>query len=94
MDYSQPKAMLQNMRLPADPRFWSALVGTTICAFLERAADLVSFYIPVSSFYVCSDQIPTFHPEYGRFMLESTPGSPYGASLKDLLGVEGNMRLR
>ncbi|ETS65023.1 hypothetical protein PaG_00475 [Moesziomyces aphidis] len=39
-------------------------------------------------------QIPTFHPEYGRFMLESTPGSPYGASPKELRGVERNMRLR
>lgn len=35
-----------------------------------------------------------FHPEYGRYMLESTPGAPYGASLKDLLTVEENMKLR
>lgn len=41
-----------------------------------------------------ASQIPTFHPEYGRFMLESTPGSPYGASPKELRGVERNMRLR
>lgn len=39
-------------------------------------------------------QIPKFHPEYGRYMLESTPGAPYGATLKDLLTVEPNMRLR
>ncbi|KDQ57449.1 hypothetical protein JAAARDRAFT_35163 [Jaapia argillacea MUCL 33604] len=38
--------------------------------------------------------IPTFHPEYGRYMLESTPGSPYTGSLQDLLSVEGNMRYR
>ncbi|KAF8322226.1 glutamate-cysteine ligase catalytic subunit [Clavulina sp. PMI_390] len=38
--------------------------------------------------------IPTFHPEYGRYMLESTPGSPYTASLKDLMSVETNMRYR
>ncbi|KAH8119161.1 glutamate-cysteine ligase catalytic subunit [Phellopilus nigrolimitatus] len=38
--------------------------------------------------------IPTFHPEYGRYMLESTPGSPYTGSLADLLSVEGNMRYR
>ncbi|PWN53196.1 GCS-domain-containing protein [Violaceomyces palustris] len=37
---------------------------------------------------------PTFHPEFGRFMLESTPGSPYGASPNELKRVEGNMRLR
>ncbi|KDE03374.1 glutamate-cysteine ligase catalytic subunit [Microbotryum lychnidis-dioicae p1A1 Lamole] len=38
--------------------------------------------------------IPVFHPEYGRYMLESTPGAPYGATLEDLLSVEGNMRFR
>lgn len=38
--------------------------------------------------------IPVFHPEYGRYMLESTPGMPYGATLNDLLSVEGNMSFR
>lgn len=37
---------------------------------------------------------PTFHPEYGRYMLESTPGAPYTGSLADLLSVESNMRYR
>jgi len=38
--------------------------------------------------------VPTFHPEYGRYMLESTPGAPYSGSLKDLTSVERNMRFR
>lgn len=38
--------------------------------------------------------VPTFHPEYGRYMLESTPGSPYTGSIRDLLSVESNMRYR
>ncbi|KAM0752181.1 GCS-domain-containing protein [Meredithblackwellia eburnea MCA 4105] len=38
--------------------------------------------------------IPVFHPEYGRYMLESTPGMPYGATIEDLLTVEGNMAFR
>ncbi len=38
--------------------------------------------------------VPTFHPEYGRFMLESTPGSPYTGEIRDLLSVESNMRYR
>ncbi|RXW21302.1 hypothetical protein EST38_g4569 [Candolleomyces aberdarensis] len=44
----------------------------------------------------CPDDIspPTFHPEYGRYMLESTPGSPYTGSIGDLLSVESNMRYR
>ncbi|EEB05961.1 glutamate-cysteine ligase Gcs1 [Schizosaccharomyces japonicus yFS275] len=37
---------------------------------------------------------PTFHPEYGRYMVESTPGAPYGSTLEDLLNVEANMLMR
>lgn len=38
--------------------------------------------------------VPLFHPEYGRFMLESTPGAPYSNKVTDLLTVECNMRYR
>ncbi|EIN11676.1 glutamate-cysteine ligase catalytic subunit [Punctularia strigosozonata HHB-11173 SS5] len=38
--------------------------------------------------------MPTFHPEYGRYMLESTPGAPYSGAICDLLSVEDNMRFR
>ncbi|QRV94293.1 glutamate-cysteine ligase catalytic subunit [Ceratobasidium sp. AG-Ba] len=38
--------------------------------------------------------VPTFHPEYGRYMLESTPGSPYNGTVSNLLAVEKNMRYR
>ncbi|KAI6033155.1 glutamate-cysteine ligase-domain-containing protein [Pisolithus orientalis] len=41
-----------------------------------------------------STSVPKFHPEYGRYMLESTPGSPYTGSIADLLSVEANMRYR
>jgi hypothetical protein len=41
-----------------------------------------------------SVSVPKFHPEYGRYMLESTPGNPYTDSIGDLLSVEGNMRYR
>lgn len=40
------------------------------------------------------DVLPTFHPEYGRYMLEATPGAPYGPSLNDLLGVLPDMQMR
>jgi glutamate--cysteine ligase catalytic subunit len=36
----------------------------------------------------------SWKPEYARYMLEATPGRPFGSSLKDLLCVEANMRLR
>ncbi|CAO3626794.1 unnamed protein product [Cunninghamella blakesleeana] len=41
-------------------------------------------------------QVPEalWRPEYGRYMLESTPGAPYGATLKDLVTVENNMKRR
>ncbi|KAF8443156.1 glutamate-cysteine ligase-domain-containing protein [Boletus edulis BED1] len=38
--------------------------------------------------------IPTFHPEYARYMLESIPGSPYTGSIQDLLSVASNMHYR
>ncbi|KEQ87776.1 glutamate-cysteine ligase Gcs1 [Aureobasidium pullulans EXF-150] len=37
---------------------------------------------------------PVFHPEFGRFMLETTPGRPWGIDLKDLLDVEQDMKWR
>lgn len=37
---------------------------------------------------------PTFHPEFGRFMLEATPGKPWSINLKDLLDVETDMKWR
>jgi hypothetical protein len=40
------------------------------------------------------EEPPHFHPEFGRFMLEATPGRPWGIGFKDLLKVESNMKLR
>ncbi|KAJ3255546.1 hypothetical protein HK103_006182 [Boothiomyces macroporosus] len=36
----------------------------------------------------------SWKPEYARYMLEGTPGLPYGATLNDLLLVEDNMKKR
>lgn len=41
-----------------------------------------------------SQPIPVFHPEFGRFMLEATPGKPWGIDFKELLDVEPDMKLR
>ncbi|KAI9172453.1 Glutamate--cysteine ligase [Paramyrothecium foliicola] len=38
--------------------------------------------------------IPVFHPEFGRFMLEATPGKPWGIGFRELLEVEADMKLR
>ncbi|KAL8947953.1 MAG: hypothetical protein Q9222_005812 [Ikaeria aurantiellina] len=40
------------------------------------------------------EPLPSFHPEFGRFMLEATPGKPWGIGFKDLLDVEPNMKWR
>ncbi|KAG5980457.1 Zn finger-containing GTPase- Activating Protein for ARF [Claviceps digitariae] len=41
-----------------------------------------------------SNPLPVFHPEFGRFMLEATPGKPWGIGFKELLSVEPDMKLR
>lgn len=48
----------------------------------------------LTNFYSTAKPAPTFHPEFGRFMLESTPGKPWGIDFKDLLDVEQDMKLR
>ncbi|KAJ2783853.1 glutamate--cysteine ligase [Coemansia javaensis] len=35
-----------------------------------------------------------WRPEFGRFMIEGTPGHPYGSGVHDLTTVEANMRRR
>ncbi|CCL99089.1 uncharacterized protein FIBRA_01103 [Fibroporia radiculosa] len=60
----------------------------------EILAKLKAITNDIASDRADSGSVPTFHPEYGRFMLESTPGSPYTGSLTDLLSVEGDMRYR
>ncbi|KAH9906822.1 glutamate-cysteine ligase [Xylariomycetidae sp. FL2044] len=41
-----------------------------------------------------SNPLPVFHPEFGRFMLEATPGKPWGIGFRALLGVEPDMKIR
>ncbi|EEP75343.1 glutamate--cysteine ligase [Uncinocarpus reesii 1704] len=41
-----------------------------------------------------AEPLPKFHPEFGRFMLEATPGKPWGIGFRDLLKVESDMKRR
>ncbi|OMH85297.1 Glutamate-cysteine ligase catalytic subunit [Zancudomyces culisetae] len=41
-----------------------------------------------------SPPLALWRPEYGDFMIEGTPGEPYGSNLKDLLTVEKSMQYR
>ncbi|KAJ4306215.1 glutamate--cysteine ligase [Collariella sp. IMI 366227] len=49
--------------------------------------------LPDGSSSQVSQPPPVFHPEFGRFMLEATPGKPWGIEFKELLEVEPNMKL-
>ncbi|KDR75147.1 hypothetical protein GALMADRAFT_268698 [Galerina marginata CBS 339.88] len=65
-----------------------SLRQTEILAKLSAIVDDISADCPETI------SVPKFHPEYGRYMLESTPGAPYTGSIPDLLSVESNMRYR
>lgn len=61
---------------------------------MAKRESLFSVSIPSDSHMCLRVVPPTFHPEYGRYMLESTPGAPYTGAVSDLLSVESNMRYR
>ena len=71
------------------------LQSVTLDPELEKRKP-ANWYVP--PFYglelMFSASIPTFHPEYGRYMLESTPGCPYTGFARDLVSVEADMRFR
>ena len=57
--------------------------------------DLTLFYARVRSPILIRLLVnASWHPEYGRYMLEGTPGEPYMGLPRDLLAVERNMKLR
>ncbi|KAF8973058.1 glutamate-cysteine ligase catalytic subunit [Flammula alnicola] len=60
----------------------------------EILAKLNAIVCDISAESPDNISVPNFHPEYGRYMLESTPGSPYTGSIADLLSVENDMRYR
>ncbi|PVG00389.1 putative gamma-glutamylcysteine synthetase [Serendipita vermifera] len=89
-----------------DKLYWGDEIEYMVVAFDEQERDarlsLRQSEILHKLSNVCNDlssgprnaAVPVFHPEYGRYMLESTPGEPYNGSVDDLLSVECNMRFR
>ena len=63
---------------------------TRRCLLNDPSARLIQF----GCYHRSEKCAPTFHPEFGRFMLEATPGAPWGIGFKDLLAVESDMRWR
>lgn len=50
--------------------------------------------VPANPVISANEPLPVFHPEFGRFMLEATPGKPWGIEFRELLKVEPDMILR
>ena len=68
-----------------------------VCYYSSHFRYAYASHPPVFMLTFCpstDDPLPVFHPEFGRFMLEATPGKPWGIEFKELLGVEPNMKLR
>ncbi|KAL7415490.1 glutamate-cysteine ligase catalytic subunit [Mrakia frigida] len=90
---------------PEEPLLWGDEIEYIIVAFDDATKNA---YLALSQTEILNklegvvmdmecgkDEVPpTFHPEFGRYMLESTPGAPYDVSIGSLLSVEANMRLR
>lgn len=68
-------------------------VVSLICRMLRTTSKEFGFVQFIANGQ-SGDTLPIFHPEFGRFMLEATPGKPWGIGFKDLLDVEPNMKLR
>ncbi|KAK4225359.1 putative glutamate--cysteine ligase [Podospora fimiseda] len=81
-----------------DPKVLLSLRQADILAALAGDKDLSTAgcvpTLPDGSRPLANDPPPVFHPEFGRFMLETTPGKPWGIEFKELLNVEPNMKLR
>lgn len=61
----------------------AAYTGT--CRFVSSPWFCFAYRSPVPS---------TWHPEYGSWMVEATPGAPYGEHTDDLRRVELSMAVR
>ncbi|KAK4168844.1 putative glutamate--cysteine ligase [Cladorrhinum sp. PSN259] len=81
-----------------DPKVLLSLRQADILAALASGKNLSTAScvstLPDGSRPLANDPPPVFHPEFGRFMLETTPGKPWGIEFKELLNVEPNMKLR
>jgi hypothetical protein len=78
------------------PTMTNSVTKEVVCQIFRLLTNQGMEYVHVlflSSLNI-SSILPIFHPEFGRFMLEATPGKPWGIGFKDLLDVEPNMRLR
>nr|BAA09527.1 gamma-glutamyl-cysteine synthetase [Schizosaccharomyces pombe] len=97
VDFGPVYAALRNETCPKNIDAILSEVAKNPADYVERIggnSNKDTIEITSSTKPHAQNAVPTFHPEYGRYMLESTPGAPYGSTLKDFTFVEYNMRLR
>lgn len=61
-----------------------------------RAHEILDEFMKEEEEYYKKNKVPEvlWRPEYAKYMLESTPGEPFGADLEGLTAIEENMKLR
>ncbi|KAM3569741.1 hypothetical protein VYU27_008162, partial [Nannochloropsis oceanica] len=59
-----------------------------------RGKEVMESLIKKEQDYTQRSEGCSWHPEFGSWMVESTPSRPYAGYATDLLRVESNMRLR
>lgn len=100
-------AQIRRVRLPCQDYGWHTIKGEFIQSekviVILRPERFLDGLLPCwptnvecfhnTSLYVCSH--PTlWRPEYGSYMIEGTPGQPYGGTMSEFNTVEGNMGKR
>lgn len=81
---------LEYMVVVLDPEQKTARLSLRQGEILQRLSQCCCSDVPGA----CPADMPTFHPEYGRYMIESTPGRPFGVAGAELLRVERDMLVR
>ncbi len=71
-----------------------ASTATPKLKLLNKAADLLKKLEEEDKHLPESERTSTWHPEYGAWMIEATPSTPYGGFSDELCRVESNMRRR
>jgi glutamate--cysteine ligase catalytic subunit len=80
------------MVVQLDPETQTARLSLQAEEALARLSEQQAH--PLPGVDAASGSVSAWHPEYGRYMIEGTPGAPYGARLKDLLSVYPSMTAR
>mmetsp|Transcript_9920 Transcript_9920/g.36987 ORF Transcript_9920/g.36987 Transcript_9920/m.36987 type:complete len:708 (-) Transcript_9920:70-2193(-) len=85
---------IEYILVKADSQQKKALLSLTTDKLLKILSDNEKQYESTGRDPDMEEPIGSWKPEYGKFMIESTPYKPYGSALTELFRVEDNMRRR